>query len=37
MVRQKREAMENIVKSHYKLAIPDSLSRDAGLIDPDEK
>jgi hypothetical protein len=37
MVRQKREAMENIVKSHYKLAISDSLSRDAGVIDPAEK
>jgi hypothetical protein len=37
MVRQKRESMENIVKSHYKLAIPDSLSRDAGVIDPDEE
>jgi hypothetical protein len=37
MVRQKREAMENIVKSHYKLAIPDSLARDAGVIDTDEK
>jgi hypothetical protein len=37
MVLQQRKKMENIIKSHSKVVIPDSLSRDAGVIDPDEK
>jgi hypothetical protein len=36
MIQQQRETMEHIAKSHFKIAIPDSLSRDAGIIDPDE-
>lgn len=26
-----------VIKSHFKVTIPDSLARDAGVIDPDEK
>jgi hypothetical protein len=37
MVREKRGKMENTVKSHFKIAIPDSLARDTGVIDPAEK
>lgn len=37
MIQQQREKMEGIVKSHFKVAIPDSLARDAGVIDPYEK
>ena len=37
MIQQKRKKMESIVKSHFKISLPDSLSRDAGVIDPDEK
>jgi hypothetical protein len=37
MVQNSRYTMENIVKLHLKIAIPDSLSRDSGVIDPDEK
>ncbi len=37
MVREQRGKMENTVKSHFKIAIPDSLSRDTGVIDPAEK
>lgn len=37
MIRQQRETMEQIAKSHFKITIPDSLARDAGVIDPDEK
>ncbi len=37
MVQDKRIAMEKIVKSHPPVAIPDSLSRDSGVIDPNEK
>jgi hypothetical protein len=29
--------MESTVKSHFKVAIPDSLARDTGVIDPAEK
>jgi hypothetical protein len=37
MIQNKRESMERLVKSHFKIAIPDSLERDAGVIDPDEE
>jgi hypothetical protein len=37
MVQQQRESMERFVKSHPKVVIPDSLDRDAGVIDPNEK
>jgi hypothetical protein len=37
MVQNSRIAMEKLVKSHLKVAIPDSLSHDSGVIDPDEK
>jgi hypothetical protein len=33
----KRQAMEKLAASHFKLAIPDSLTRYAGVIDPSEK
>jgi len=37
MVQIERESMERLAKSHFKIAIPDSLDRDAGVIDPNEK
>jgi hypothetical protein len=37
LVREQREKMEVLVNSHFKIAIPDSLNRDAGAIDPNEK
>jgi hypothetical protein len=37
LVRQHREKMEALVKSHFKIAVPDSLDRDAGAIDQNEK
>lgn len=37
MIRQQRKKMEILIKSHSKVVIPDSLSRDTGVIDPDEK
>jgi hypothetical protein len=37
MVQDQRESMERLVKSHFRIALPDSLERDAGVIDPDEK
>ena len=37
MIQNQRERMESLVKSHFKIAIPDSLERAAGVIDPDEK
>ncbi|MGD0342281.1 MAG: hypothetical protein ABSA76_11325 [Bacteroidales bacterium] len=37
MVQNSRNAMERLVKSHLKVAIPDSLARDSGVIDTDEK
>jgi hypothetical protein len=37
MIQQQRVTMEHIIKSHFNVAIPDSLARDAGVIDPDEK
>jgi hypothetical protein len=32
-----RQFMEKLAKSHFKIAIPDSITRYAGTIDPDEK
>jgi hypothetical protein len=37
IIRNQRESMERLVKSHFKIAIPDSLERDAGVIDLNEK
>ena len=37
IIQDQRESMERSVKSHFKIAIPDSLERDAGVIDPDEQ
>jgi|WetSurMetagenome_2_1015567.scaffolds.fasta_scaffold00794_16 hypothetical protein len=37
MVREMRRSMEKIAGSHPKVVIPDSLERDAGIIDPAEK
>jgi hypothetical protein len=37
MIQNQRESMDHLVKSHFKIAIPDSLERDAGIIDPNEK
>jgi hypothetical protein len=37
MIQKQREVMERLAKSHFKIAIPDSLERDAGVIDPNEK
>jgi hypothetical protein len=37
IIQQQRESMERLVKSHFKIVIPDSLERDAGVIDPNEK
>jgi hypothetical protein len=37
MVQKQRETMENLVRSHFRIAVPDSLSRDSGLIDINEK
>jgi hypothetical protein len=37
IIQNQRESMERLVKSHFKIAIPDSLERDAGVIDPNEK
>jgi hypothetical protein len=37
MVQEQRKSMESLLKSHFKIAIPDSLERDAGVIDPNEK
>jgi hypothetical protein len=37
MVQDQRARMESLARSHFKIAIPDSLSRDAGMIDPNEK
>jgi hypothetical protein len=36
-VQDQRKKMESLAASHFKITIPDSLSRDAGVIDPDEK
>ena len=32
-----REKMKKLADSHFKIAIPDSLTRYAGIIDPSEK
>jgi hypothetical protein len=37
MIQNQREEMERLAKSHFKIAVPDSLERDGGIIDPDEK
>jgi len=37
MTLQKRQAMEKLSASHFKLAVPDSLTKYAGVIDPLEK
>jgi hypothetical protein len=37
IIQNQRESMERLVKSHFKIAIPDSLERDTGVIDPEEK
>jgi hypothetical protein len=37
IIQNSRDAMEKLVKLHLKIAVPDSLSRDSGVIDPDEK
>ena len=37
MTQDSRVKMEKLVKSHFNIAIPDSLERDSGVIDPDEK
>jgi hypothetical protein len=37
MTLLKRQAMEKLAASHFSLAVPDSLTRYAGVIDPMEK
>jgi hypothetical protein len=37
ITQQLRLVMDKLAKSHYKIAIPDSLTRYAGVIDPIEK
>jgi hypothetical protein len=37
MVQQQRESMVRFAKSHPRVVVPDSLDRDAGVIDPNEK
>jgi hypothetical protein len=37
MVQDQRKKMESIAASHFKITIPDSLSRDVGVIDPAER
>jgi hypothetical protein len=37
MVQNSRIKMEIFLKSHSKISIPDSLARDSGVTDPDEK
>jgi hypothetical protein len=37
MTLVKRQAMDKLASSHFKLAVPDSLTRYAGAIDPLEK
>ena len=36
MVQKQRAEMEKMAKSHFKIAIPDSLDRDQGVTDPNE-
>ncbi len=35
--REKRKEMKRLASSHFKIAIPDSLTRYAGTVDPSEK
>ena len=35
--RKKRQEMERLSRSHFRLSVPDSLTRYAGVIDPSEK
>jgi hypothetical protein len=35
--RKKRQEMEKLARSHFRIAVPDSLTRYAGTIDPSEK
>lgn len=37
MVQNMRNKMELLASSHYKIAVPDSLARDAGVINPAER
>lgn len=37
MIKEKRAEMEKIARSHSCIVVPDSLERDAGVIDPAEK
>jgi hypothetical protein len=37
MVQDRRGKMEQIARSHFRIAVPDSLARDKGVIDPEEK
>jgi hypothetical protein len=37
MTLMKRQAMEKLAASHFKVSVPDSLTRYAGTIDPSEK
>jgi len=37
ITQKNRQDMEKLAKSHFKITIPDSLTRYAGVIDPFEK
>jgi hypothetical protein len=37
MIQDKRISMQKIVKAHPPVTLPDSLERDSGVIDPNEK
>jgi hypothetical protein len=37
ITQSNRQKMKELAESHFKIAIPDSLTRYAGVIDPDEK
>jgi hypothetical protein len=37
MTQLKRQSMEKLAASHFRLAVPDSLTKYAGTIDPQEK
>jgi hypothetical protein len=37
LTQKQRQEMEKLAESHFKIAIPDSLTRFAGTIDPNEK
>jgi hypothetical protein len=36
-VRKEREKMEALIRSMNKITVPDSLDRDSGAVDPNEK